>query len=574
MQVDRRTFIAGAAVALNAAPAAAAEPPSQIPAALSQFALRFMAARNAPGMILGLADTAGWSDTARYGVADIDSRRPIGVHERFHIGSISKSFTALMILQLLEEGKLRLDADVRDYLPGLPLKTPFGPVTIHGLLCHSSGLPSSAAAPGWPDQTIVQTYAPGSRFYYSNYGYGLLGDVVVARGGESWSKALHRRILDPLGMTETSPLIGASMRRFEVPSFFRREDDRPFPRRGALTRAAPLVFTAASGCIASTAADMNRYIRMIARRGQGPNGRLISPAGFALLTKRHIEADEFGPGAGYGYGWAIDRIDGNAVVRHTGGMESFMSSIHVDLDAGFGAFASINAQQNYRPVPVTQYALALHRAAAAKAAPPTPPSADPDEGLTLADYAGDYTHADGRTMRVEATAAGLRLVVDGRSFALESLWPDAFVCTAPAYRLFMFQFARARPAADLKKGEANPVVGVSWARDTYVRPGATMPAAPVAGPTAAPLSAYEGLYVATGGWVRAARVVARDGRLWIDSFDGLAALTPDGPDRFRFEDKAADPEVIAFSPAAVAPRVMAVGEGTLIRIGDPFMDVA
>jgi len=182
MDIDRRGFlVAGTAGVLAPAVAlAAAEAGSPILTALSAFVPGYLAANNAPGLILGMADAKGWSETARFGFADLEAKRPIGASERFHIGSISKSFAALMLMQLVDEGKVKLDADITSYLPHLPLKTPFGPVTIHHLLCHGSGLPESAAAPGWPDQTIEQAWAPGSRYYYSNLAYQWLGHVVEA----------------------------------------------------------------------------------------------------------------------------------------------------------------------------------------------------------------------------------------------------------------------------------------------------------------------------------------------------------------------------------------------------------
>ncbi len=570
MQVDRRTFVAGSVVGAFAASSALAQDSGgAITAALTPFVRGYLAVQNAPGLILGIADRSGWSETAAFGIADLDTRRPIRPDERFHIGSITKSFTALMILQLVDEGKVALDADITRYLPDLPLTTPFGPVTVHHLLCHASGLQSEAPAIGWPDQRVEQAYAPGTRFHYCNMGYAWLGRIIVAQGGEDWSQALRRRVLDPLGMTQTSPVIGAGMRRWQVPSYVRREDDRPFPRRGALTRAGPETFTAASGCIASTAGDMAKYMACLARRGEGPKGRLLSAERFDLMVKRHIAADEFGPGGGYGYGWMTAEVEGRPVIRHTGGMQSFMSSIHVDLEAGCGAFASINAQQNYRPVPVTAQALRLCRARA-KGAPPSKVPAFPDADLKLADYAGDY----GDGVRVAVAGRALSLSIDDRTVTLEPVGDDAFACADPKFRLFTFLFRRAKPVSEVPEDKPNPVQTLEWARDTWVRRGATSPTLPE--PDRAKLSpselqAHEGLYVADGGWLTCVRVVARAGRLWVDSFDGVTPLATLGDGRFRFADESSNPEVAAFSPPSISPKTLSFAGGAFVRVGDPFM---
>lgn len=511
-----------------------------------------------------------------FGYADIDARRPIRPAERFHIGSITKSFAALMIMQLVDEGKVALDADVTHYLPELQLRTPFGAVSVHNLLTHTSGLQSEPPAIGWPDQVVEQTFAPGSRFHYCNMGYEWLGRIIVSRGGEGWGRALHRRILDPLGMSQTSTMIGAGMRRLEVPSYFRRDDDRPFPRRGALTRAAPLTFTAASGCIASTAADMNKYIAMICRAGVGPHGRLVSPEGFALMVKQQIRATEFGPRGGYGYGWMIDDVDGRPVIRHTGGMESFMSSIHIDLAAGCGAFASINAQQNYRPVPITKQALRLCRARAAGKAAPSAPSIDPDADLNPTDYIGAYIGHDGSVARVAAAGLTLTVTIGGRALALESLGDDKFVSLDPAFRLFTFLFRREKSLAEATPDQPNSVVALEWGRDSYIRAGAVQPPPAVLDRVTlkqTQLSDYEGLYRSDGGWLTAVRVVAREGRLWVDSFDGMIPLAALGNDRFQFADETANPEVALFSSAQQQPRTLSIAGSAMVRVGDPFMEV-
>ena len=577
MEIGRRAFVAGGMGVLAAPALSAVKAVEPVTGALAAFITNYMAVQNAPGMIVGMADSRGWSDTAAYGVADIEARRPIHPDERFHIGSITKSFTALMTLQLVEEGKVRLDADITRYLPGLPLRTPFAPVTVHHLLRHASGLQSEAPAIGWSDQTVEQAFAPGTRFHYCNMGYAWLGRIIVARGGEDWARALHRRVLDPLGMTRTSALIGPAMRQWEVPNYQRREDDRPFPKRGALTRAAPLIFTDASGCIASTAADMTKYIAMLLRRGQAPGRRLLSPESFALMVQRHIAAAEFGPNGGYGYGWMTDEVDGLPVIRHTGGMNAFMSSIHVHLAAGVGAFASINAQQNYRPVPVTAEALRLCRARAKGSPLTTPVAFDPDKRLDLAEYAGDYLREDGSVARVTVAGKGLGVALNGAMLHLENLGDDAFMSFDSRFRLFTFLFRREKPLADAIEGQPNPVQAMGWGRDGYVRRGAKPPVFAVA--DRSPLSItqlrdYEGLYVGAGGWLTSVRVIARDGRLWVDSFDGAIPLASVGDDRFRFANETDSPEIAAFSVNEGLPRTLSIAGCALVRVGDPFTELA
>src|SRR5215813_8272736 len=185
-------------------------------------------------------------------------------------------------------------------------------------------------------------------------------------------------------------------------------------RFAKLSEAPAIVITSAAGCIASTPHDMGLYLQFLARHGEGFRGgarkRLLCEESFALFSKPHIKAGEFGPTASYGYGIAVDTLDGHAILRHTGGMISFASALHVDLDEGVGAFASINAMQGYRPNPVAQYAIQLMRAHRGNNPLPAQPilkSATDVENAS--DYAGTFRSSDGKTLVFVAEGRGLFL---------------------------------------------------------------------------------------------------------------------------------------------------------------------
>ena len=134
-----------------------------------------------------------------------------------------------------------------------------------------------------------------------------------------------------------------------------------------------LIFEKGSGSIASTAGDMGLYVSMLANRGSGRSGvccRKKISACSSNLTSRPIVR----PTASYGYGIAIDQMDGHTIARHTGGMVSFMSSIQVDLDEGGELCLASTRKQGYRRDPVVIYALSTMRAAnASQPMPPMPP---------------------------------------------------------------------------------------------------------------------------------------------------------------------------------------------------------
>src|ERR1700744_682694 len=330
---------------------------------LDRFIAGYCAAMNAPGLTLGLADAAGTVRVASYGYVDLAAKLPVSTSHLFEIGSISKSFVGLTILQLHDEQKVDLQAPVRSYLPWLSMETPFGEILVHHLLTHSSGMPDDAPLiPVSPERRPRQALKPGAEFHYSNWGYDALGRLIEAVDGRSWPAAVTARIFKPVGMSDTTPTITSASRPRIAQSYMPLHDDRPYPRHGALVPAGNLAVEFAAGSIASTPRDMALYMQMILNHGEIRGGRIISEESFRLFSTPHIAAPAFGPTAGYGYGIAVDKLDGHVRLRHTGGMVSFMSAIHLDLDAKIGAFASVNAQLGYRPNPVAELALQLLRA--------------------------------------------------------------------------------------------------------------------------------------------------------------------------------------------------------------------
>jgi len=324
-------------------------------------------------------------------------------------------------------------------------------------------------------------------------------------------------------------------------------EDRPYPRMGKLARCGIFQFDDAAGSIASTAKDMSVYAQMLINHGKCENGRIISEDSFALMSKPHIKAEEFGPTASYGYGIAVDTMDGHPVLRHTGGMPSFASAILVDLEAKHAAFASINAMQGYRPTQVVQYAVQLMSAVPNPKGYLAPPVIeDPLEIKNAAEYGGTYTGSDGKTVEVTAEKQALFLTIDGHKLQLESAGPDAFLTEDPLYARSLFSFGR-MPQEGKKEDAAKPneptpssppVIelfhGAHWYHNSRYT-----------GPTEfkAPdhYRAFTGYYVGSlDGFPSDVKVIIRKGELWIDNGGKLVPIGDnefaiDGvPDRVEF----------------------------------------
>src|SRR5688572_29977769 len=153
-----------------------------------------------------------------YGQANMEWNIPNAPDTKFRLGSITKQFTSALILQLVDEGKVKLDGKLSDYLPAYR-KDIGDKVTVHQLLTHTSGIPSYTGLPGffanvsrnpYKVEDFVKQYAsndlefePGSKFSYNNSGYFLLGAIIEKVTGKSYEQALKENVFEPLGMKNT-----------------------------------------------------------------------------------------------------------------------------------------------------------------------------------------------------------------------------------------------------------------------------------------------------------------------------------------------------------------------------------
>ncbi|HKU16048.1 MAG TPA: serine hydrolase domain-containing protein [Steroidobacteraceae bacterium] len=501
-------------------------------AELDRFVEQFMREMNSPGMTLVLADRDGVQRVTTYGFGDLDRQRKLDADELFEIGSITKSFLALALLQLRDEGKLDLHEPIVEYLPWFRIQSTFAPITTHHLLTHSSGLPGAPEVfPSDPAQRHVAAYAPGRQFHYNNMAYSLLGHLAWTLDGRELPEIFRERIFKPLGMSRSEPAIDFDMRLRMPRSYQPVLSDRPYPRHGELCEAPSIVSSSGAGCIAATARDMGAYVQMIANRGRGPQRNLVSPESFELFAKRHIKAEEFGPTASYGYGIAVDDLDGNPLVRHTGGMVSYMSALQVDIAAGIGGFASVNAQQGYRPNAVVQYGLRLMRAHAEKKQAPARPAPDSElEVANAADYAGTFKGERGQ-LEFANEGTKLFLVRAGKRIQLTRLSsPDQFHVSEPELTRFPLIFSRAQTGGK--------VVEVSWGDAWY-------PGDAYAGPrqfqTPPAWHSYVGHYRSEDPWIGSLRVFILKGSLVLDG----TPLEVDG-ELFRLRDEPSNTEWIRF----------------------------
>ena len=542
MNLSRRKFLSGTAKSAVAvtllrsvvpantlAQAAAVQP---VFARLDEYIARHMRETGAPGMTLALANRDGLIRASTYGYADTKAGLRVVPETMFEIGSISKSFVGLVLLQLRDEGKLDLNKPIVEYLPWLKINSKFEAITTHHILSHSGGLPG---APLLLDALLGElwtAYEPGKRFLYSNTGYNILGFLIEAVDKRSFAESMRARMLEPLGMTASSPIITNDLRRQMAIGYEPLAEGKPFPLHGPLAEAQWLEVDIAAGSIASTPSDMARYMRMLLNRGALPKGRLLSEEAFALFTKPAINSPYRGEPASYGYGIWVSDVEGHMRLRHTGGMVAFSSSIDVDVTGGIGAFASVNANlRGYRPVAVTKYAIELFNASlAGKPLPDAPaPPPSPDEVKNAGDYVGTYTSLDGKKLELAAEGDKLVLVHAHRRVVLERVAPDRFLVKHPDFDAFLLGFVRENQQVTQAFHGANWYLGTKYN-------------GPKTFETKKEWEAFAGHYHNDSPWYGDTRVVLRKGQLFVD---GVQPLVPRSDGKFGVGDPEA-PDWISF----------------------------
>lgn len=545
MEIDRRAVmgLAGAgltSVGLAAAGAAAA---AQEPgggryagalADIRAYAQQHIEANSLPALTLSVVAPDGVTAVMVFGAANVDAREPLTPDHRFQIGSISKSFTALCIFHLMEQGKLSLDQDAATLLPGVPW--PGGArITIQYLLNHSSGLPDDAPLfPRGGDGRLWRGFEPGSRWSYSNLGFQMLGLIAERLEAKPLAEVIRLRVLEPLGMRQTHGSILTGDRGLYAHGYSPLYGDRGYPRGGPLGPGPWTDMTAGSGCVASTAADMALYARWLAQAGQGKGAPILSDAGAARFTKATVDAPGWAiKGSKYANGLAVVPVGDRMLLHHTGGMLAFNSALHVDPQAGVGAFASTNiGLAPYRPRDLTAYACARLRETVeggpkAVAAPMPPPKPD------VSAYVGRYAAAGGAAMVVSESARGLSVRVADAVSDFEPQGDGVFIFAGPHTQVRPLVFRREGPA----------VVRVWRGGEEFVRMGPSGPVAAFSPKTPPDLAALAGTYESDDPWHGTIRIWARGEELFVDGSEPLIRL---GDGSWRVGDKDWSPERIRF----------------------------
>jgi CubicO group peptidase (beta-lactamase class C family) len=279
-----------------------------------------------------------------FGVSDLTTNKRLAAKDNFHVASISKTFTAAAILQLVQSGKLRLNDRLVQHLPYLHMAdSRYKQITIRQVLNHTSGLPdvddyewekqiTDAVAPERLTRsldTVMLISVPGKEFHYSNIGYDVLGDLIAKVTGNTFEVYMKHHLLDKLQMSKSSFLLS------DIPLTMRTS-----PHIGVPSKASKVYpynrMHAPSSTLNSSAAELSNWIIANLNKGAYKGKQVLSGEAIQLMQSPTFTIDT-GSHRQIGLAWFVYPYKGYTIINHDGADDGYVSSLCMipSLDCGF-----------------------------------------------------------------------------------------------------------------------------------------------------------------------------------------------------------------------------------------------
>jgi CubicO group peptidase (beta-lactamase class C family)/D-alanyl-D-alanine dipeptidase len=300
--------------------------------ALRPFIQREMIEKRLPALSIAIIDGQKIVWAQGFGVVDPQTKRPATAQTVYRIGSVSKLFTDIAIMQLVERGELNLDAPITGYLPDFRPRNLFGtPITLRQLMSHRSGLlreppvgnyfdptePSLAATVRSLNSTEL-VFGPKTHTKYSNAAIAVVGYLLEARSQQPFVAYLKHAVLDPLEMHHSSfepePSIIQNLAKAEMWTYDGRTFEAPTFQLGMIP----------AGSLYSTVTDLGHFVSVLLARGKTDSGALLKPA-----TLEEMWAPQFpNPGGKvFGLGFVVSTLDNHRMVGHGGAIYGFATTL-------------------------------------------------------------------------------------------------------------------------------------------------------------------------------------------------------------------------------------------------------
>jgi len=304
-----------------------------------------MEAKEIPAFSISLVDDQKIVWAKGFGMADPDANIPATAATVYRIGSVSKLFTDIGIMQLVEKGEMDIDAPVSEYLPNFKPQNPYDkPITLRQLTSHRSGLIREPPIGNYFDtskpslaETIASLnptsliYEPETKIKYSNAGIAAVGLALEVTQGEAFAEYLKRAVLKPIGMTNSSFAPEPAIMSKLAKAYMWTMDGQSFVAPTFELGMAPC------GCMYSTVVDLGLFLSTLFNGGEGFQGRMLQPETLEKMwTPQYAKS---GAKQGYGIGFGIDEMEGYRRIGHGGAIYGFATQLFGLPDANLGVAA-------------------------------------------------------------------------------------------------------------------------------------------------------------------------------------------------------------------------------------------
>lgn len=304
-----------------------------------------------PGLAVGVVHNGKLVYQKGFGNADVESKIAVTPKTCFRIASISKTFTAVAIMQLVEEGKINLDDRVEKYLPWFKAQTKdfdSSNITIRQVLSHTGGIFRDGNTPHWendkfPDlaglkksisnKTVV--FENLTKFKYSNLGFALLGEIIKKASGLDYNEYVTKHIIKKIGMERTVPDF-----KNEHEEWLAKGYSRPIPNkeREVFPYSETKAYAPAAGFI-SNISDLAKYIAALSLKRKEANALVGKESKKEMMREYWPTGEE---NESYGLGFAIYKIEKRKIVGHDGGIAGFITRISLDVENDIGVITLTN----------------------------------------------------------------------------------------------------------------------------------------------------------------------------------------------------------------------------------------
>lgn len=420
----------------------------RVAAALEQFIEHEMRDKQLPALSIALVDDQQIVWVRGFGFADPERKVPATAETVYRIGSVSKLFTDIGVMQLVESGKLDLDAPITKYLLDFQPKNPFGkPITLRQLMSHRAGLLREPPVGHYFDPTepsLADTvhslngedlvYAPESRIKYSNAGIATVGYVLERMANQPFAKYLKQAVLKPMGLKASAFEPEPGLVRNLAKAYMWTYDGRVF--------AAPTFQLGESpaGSMYSTVTDLARFLAVLFAGGHGPDGTALKPESLEEMWRPQFAKP--GEKRGFGIGFRLSELEGHRLVGHGGAIYGFATELEALPDEKLGAIAVITMDSaNGLVTHIANEALRLMLAARRGKPLPSIPMTTPVAPELARKLAGRYGEGEKAIDLVEQNGLSLVPVRGGYQVSLRQLGDALIVDDRLAYGTKMFPVA-------------------------------------------------------------------------------------------------------------------------------------